>query len=304
SSERSNATLVRFNADGSNDNNFGNLGLVTTEIEGYSSEIKEITEQTDKKILIAGNIFDSSTKGNASFTVIRYLENGTIDSTFGTNGITITNLGYDAKANSIALQNDNKIVLGGILYKLVPPYYFVTLARYSGDGTVITRIKHWIRNHIIHWQDIAGNVSYYSIEKSIHANSGFVQIAHIPANSNNIYSYADNKAVQGNSYYRISAVSTDGNTISSDIVSDARATTTAAISIAPNPVNNFMTIKALSPGTKYEVRITNSNGNLIAAKELSNLSFYNWNVSSLNKGVYYINVASVDNNVSLKFVKE
>ncbi len=152
SSERNNATLVRFNADGSADNSFGTLGLVTTEIAGYSSEIKDITEQTNHKILIAGNKFDSSTKDSAKFTLIRYLENGAIDSSFGTSGITITDLGFNEQASSIALQNDNKIVLGGYLFKLAPPYYFVTLARYNNDDKtkkqiIVQKIKRYIQTH-------------------------------------------------------------------------------------------------------------------------------------------------------------
>jgi hypothetical protein len=56
--------------------------------------------------------------------VARYGRDGTLDTTFGKRGKTITRVGWDAEARAVALQPDGKIIAGGD----------VLLARYLPDG--------------------------------------------------------------------------------------------------------------------------------------------------------------------------
>lgn len=106
----SDMAMVRYNPSGSVDSTFGDNGIVIKDIgtntdDGMSAGVI----QTDGKIIVVG----SSTQQN--LYVIRFLNNGNIDSAFGTNGILITNI-YANSNNSmqnVRLQNNGKIVLAG-----------------------------------------------------------------------------------------------------------------------------------------------------------------------------------------------
>lgn len=102
--------VVRYRPDGALDNSFGNNGIVRTEISNLDDFAKSVILQPDGKILAAG-----STRPNFhdyDFAIVRYNINGTPDSTFGTNGIVMTDKGTDF-GQDIALQPDGKIILVG-----------------------------------------------------------------------------------------------------------------------------------------------------------------------------------------------
>jgi len=93
------------------DPSFGNDGIVITHYSiGALSigDFSSVVMQPDQKIVAAGTDAEQ-------MIVIRYLENGTLDSTFGVNGIFSSGY-YHTLLNEIILQPDEKIVgLGGIL---------------------------------------------------------------------------------------------------------------------------------------------------------------------------------------------
>ncbi|HYV94121.1 MAG TPA: T9SS type A sorting domain-containing protein, partial [Chitinophagales bacterium] len=103
--------VVRYNSDGSLDNSFGSTGKVTTDIGVGGDDANEVVVQTDGKILVAGN---SSNGSNYDFGLVRYKSDGSIDSTFGTNGIITTDF---ASGNdfclSLLIQSDGKIIGAG-----------------------------------------------------------------------------------------------------------------------------------------------------------------------------------------------
>jgi uncharacterized delta-60 repeat protein len=103
--------VVRYNSDGSLDNTFGSNGKVTTDIGVGGDDANEVVVQADGKILVAGN---SSNGSNYDFGLVRYKSDGSIDSTFGTNGIVTTDF---ASGNdfclSLLIQSDGKIVGAG-----------------------------------------------------------------------------------------------------------------------------------------------------------------------------------------------
>lgn len=117
--------IARYHIDGSLDTTFGNGGTVITDVDGYYSETcKSVVIQDDGKILVGGygHHFNND---NPYFMVLRYLENGTLDNTFGTNGVAIGNVG---RAESMQIQNDGKIVIGGSTAQ------FFALERYDSNG--------------------------------------------------------------------------------------------------------------------------------------------------------------------------
>jgi uncharacterized delta-60 repeat protein len=106
--------LARYNSDGSLDTAFGTGGTVTTSIAGNPGEDDEgfdVGIQSDGKIVVAGY---SNAVGDYDFALARYNTDGTLDTSFGTNGIVTTDIGGLADgAYALAIQSDGKIVAGG-----------------------------------------------------------------------------------------------------------------------------------------------------------------------------------------------
>ena len=97
--------IARFTTSGQLDNTFNTDGLDTTFQSGGKCYAACI--QSDGKILMTG-------AANNNFILLRYNTDGTIDNTFGTNGIDTTDFGntFD-QANASIMQQDGKILLAG-----------------------------------------------------------------------------------------------------------------------------------------------------------------------------------------------
>ena len=113
SSDSTKIVVVRYNGNGTLDTSFGTGGKVLTQVRQYTGA-SSVALQPDGKILVAGY----TTVVNASLVgavVVRYTSNGTLDSTFGTNGIAkLPELSDNfAGAGAVALQADGRIVLAG-----------------------------------------------------------------------------------------------------------------------------------------------------------------------------------------------
>src|SRR6267143_2604912 len=105
--------LARYNANGTPDttNLVGGTGLVTTDVSTSQDDIAfAIVLQPDGKIIAVG----SSSTTPAKVVVIRYNANGTPDTGFGNNGITVTSLpSADADGFAAILQADGKLLVAG-----------------------------------------------------------------------------------------------------------------------------------------------------------------------------------------------
>jgi len=99
--------IARFTPDGEKDINFGSNGLVMLILSRLGPDyINSIYVQSDGKILVAGS-------SAYDFAIVRLKSNGSIDETFGNNGIVTTELGSEDVINSIIVQPDGKILVGG-----------------------------------------------------------------------------------------------------------------------------------------------------------------------------------------------
>ncbi len=124
-------TLVRYKTDGSLDNTFGSAGVVITPIGVSDSEARSVAIQEDGKIVVAGDY--SNGFNNDDFVIARYDSNGTLDFSFGTNGITLTPIGeHNDEPNSVIIQNDGKIIVAGSTYNGSDRNF--VFVRYNSDG--------------------------------------------------------------------------------------------------------------------------------------------------------------------------
>jgi uncharacterized delta-60 repeat protein len=126
----SNFALIRYNSDGTLDTTFDDNGIVTTDIDNYSDTAYALTVLPNGKTLLGGM---SYTGTDYAFALVRYNNNGSVDTDFGTSGKVITPIGSDdARAYALVAQPDGKILLSG--YSVNSGEDF-TLARYNNDGS-------------------------------------------------------------------------------------------------------------------------------------------------------------------------
>ncbi len=103
--------IVRLNTNGTIDDTFGEEGKKIISISGVSDYCKSVNIQPDGKILLAGEIFIST--GDFDFTLIRLNNDGTLDTTFANNGISIKNISGNDNCNSSIILSSGDIILSG-----------------------------------------------------------------------------------------------------------------------------------------------------------------------------------------------
>lgn len=119
--------LIRYLSNGVIDSSFGVNGRIQN--EGDFRIIDDLAVLKNGKIIVG----ITSSNSSSDFEIDRLLPNGIFDSTFGTNGIIITDFaGGDDYLSSIAISNDNKIVASGISY----PDWNASFAKYNANGTL------------------------------------------------------------------------------------------------------------------------------------------------------------------------
>jgi len=138
-STRSTFAVVRYSADGTLDTSFGptHSGIVRTPV-GASAKAFSLALQPDGKIVAAGSTFNGS---NTDFALVRYTANGSLDPTFGTDGVVTTPVGTGADvAYAVAVQPDGKIVAAGFRSNTarIGHNYDIALVRYNANGSLDT----------------------------------------------------------------------------------------------------------------------------------------------------------------------
>jgi uncharacterized delta-60 repeat protein len=123
--------VVRYNADGSLDSTFGTGGVVTTAL-GTSDTASSLALQADGKIVVVGK----ATVTNHVIALARYNTNGSLDTSFDTDGKVTTAIGTDDAGNSLVIDGTGKITVAG--QATIGTTDEVALARYNSDGSLDT----------------------------------------------------------------------------------------------------------------------------------------------------------------------
>jgi uncharacterized delta-60 repeat protein len=135
--------ITRYNSNGTLDTTFGAAGL-TASVASASA----LLLQSDGKIVVGGSI---TSKVNApgiandvGFGILRYYPNGSLDRTFGTGGVAITDFGAtanDSGAFAVAIQSNGDIVAAGAAGNLSAATFTSSsfgLSRYTSSGLLDT----------------------------------------------------------------------------------------------------------------------------------------------------------------------
>ena len=111
---------VRLNTDGTFDPSFGTAGIALVDAgagPGYETA-NSVAIQPDGRIVMVGTRYDDVLPEGvrSNIRAVRLLADGSLDTSFGTGGITVLGLGSWGEANDVAVQTDGKIVIGGYAY--------------------------------------------------------------------------------------------------------------------------------------------------------------------------------------------
>lgn len=136
--------LARYDTDGGLDTSFSGDGVVTTDFASKADTAYAVALQGDGRIVAAGSAFRKQSFYDAPqfFALARYQADGTPDSTFSGDGILITDISQsygNARAHAVAVQQDGKIVLGGVLgreqFSDLGLFSLLAVARYNPGGS-------------------------------------------------------------------------------------------------------------------------------------------------------------------------
>jgi uncharacterized delta-60 repeat protein len=125
--------VFRLLPDGLIDASFGAGGTAITEFSTADDKPWSLGLQPDGKIVVAGTQRDD---GNGNFALARYLDDGSLDSSFGGDGTVVSAITISQDvllSGTLLLQPDGKIVVGG---STVQSSSVFAVARYLADGSL------------------------------------------------------------------------------------------------------------------------------------------------------------------------
>lgn len=131
----SDVVVARFTISGTLDTSFDSDGHVTLDIVGEDDQASDVLIQPNGKIVIAGNSVNS---GVRSALLARFDGDGTLDTTFGVNGVVIPSFGAsgpDVFVSIVQLENGQLLVTGS---RDDGSQNDIILLRYSADGAIDT----------------------------------------------------------------------------------------------------------------------------------------------------------------------
>jgi uncharacterized delta-60 repeat protein len=141
--------VARFRPDGTLDRTFGDTGVVIQQVP--SNRVGGIAIRPNDAIVVGASSYDRA-------VVTRYRADGTVDPTFGKDGVVTTRVGNDPAgldfyAEGIAVQRDGTIVVGGTmaLDDIHSGSWWCEMVRYRPNGT----LDHVVRGYNGHAGDLA-----------------------------------------------------------------------------------------------------------------------------------------------------
>lgn len=136
--DRQEIALVRYNEDGSLDTSFDGDGKLTITVGGEFNAATSVIQQSDGKLVVAG--FNTDDRVTTDFALVRYNEDGSLDTSFDSDGVLTTEIGSsDDTAFSMIQQADGKLVVSGFSRHFSNGLNDdFALVRYNTDGSLDT----------------------------------------------------------------------------------------------------------------------------------------------------------------------
>ncbi len=131
---QSNFTLARYLSDGTLDVSFGDGGKLVTDYAGEHDRVRSVYSDAQGRLVVAGYAYIG---GQPDFVLMRYLADGTLDTSFGTNGTTLIDFagGRDFGNAAYADGSGGILVAGTVNLDGLSRF---GLVRFNEDGTLDT----------------------------------------------------------------------------------------------------------------------------------------------------------------------
>ena len=125
---RQRVALARYTSAGALDASFGTSGRTTLTLGTGDAYAYGLARQADGRLVVAGGADDN---GVAKFAVARFGTDGALDPSFGTGGSVLSAIGFGSTANSILVDPDGRLVVGGMSVGFTTRFAVV---RYTANG--------------------------------------------------------------------------------------------------------------------------------------------------------------------------
>jgi uncharacterized delta-60 repeat protein/CSLREA domain-containing protein len=127
--------LARYNPDSSLDASFGNNGKVVTDIQPGNDIATSAVLQPDGRIVVVGSTSAYSFAGFARLAVVRYMPDGSLDTSFGVNGVILMDVSQDSSKDyelggTVFVQPDGRILVA------VRSFAQSELVRFNSNGSL------------------------------------------------------------------------------------------------------------------------------------------------------------------------
>jgi uncharacterized delta-60 repeat protein len=127
-------TVLRYNTDGTLDTSFDGDGVAVLPVSASSNDVLvNMALQTDGKIVAVGWTAVQSSPTGPDVAIMRLNSNGSLDTSFDGDGILLVRNQEHETAESVAIQPDGKIVVGG--YVTLNAIDSWQLFRFNSNGT-------------------------------------------------------------------------------------------------------------------------------------------------------------------------
>ena len=122
--------VAQYLANGSLDDSFNGTGVATTAIGTSATALAIVNKSNGQSIAVGYAMIGGATQ----IALACYESNGSLNNSFGTNGIVTTPLGSGASGNAAALDSSGNILVAGVANFSYVPQLFV--ARYTSAGSL------------------------------------------------------------------------------------------------------------------------------------------------------------------------
>ncbi len=272
-----------LNSDGTLDTSFGNNGQKVVDYGGISSlEVLKLT--ADDKIIATGeHDYWVGTNQFANIAIVKLLSNGNYDTSFGTNGIVITN--YSATSlgeviHDLCIQPDGKIICLGNAADASGLFADFLLVRFNTDGTIDTTFN---------------SVGYLKVNFNNTSSIG-----------NSLLIQNDGKLLCSGEFITSSSSSVCMARLEIDNLSTTNFDSNNNITISPNPFKDSITISTkdinLSLAT---IELYDISGRKISNFTTENTNNFTFSINSnLSKGNYFLKITDQQTTQTFKLIKE
>lgn len=325
----SQAVIARYTSAGILDTTFNSTGKVLLSPNSgsgtYYNVIEDLTVKANGKISGIGWVNQQGLQWSANHYGCRLNSNGTLDTTFSSDGMIVTNGGFngDDKSYSMILKSDDSILFSGGAY-LTSTQYDYFLGLFDSAGSTAVGKAFFDYGTLI--KDIAYGMGIDSTGKIVLAGSNVSSvtsstfgISRVNANytvdntfgtagrvtttfGSNTANEAFDMVIQADD--KIIAVGYTGNDFaiarySPGFLSTSETQMINQFSIYPNPVKDILYIKIVEKSiSNSDYKVLDAAGRVVLSGVLSN-DKNQVNVNSLEKGIYFLKIA----NKTEKFIK-